>query len=91
MNNEIWLYLLDYLPGVVAFVVGLVSVILTGRRCSRLDSSLSVLQALQPVERPVERPVEQPVERLEMLYKSLFEAISVLSDLLREIDENGRK
>lgn len=43
MNSEIVFYLLDWLPSLVVFLVGFISVFLTGRRFSRLDSSIRCL------------------------------------------------
>lgn len=58
MNSEVVSYLLDWLPSLVVFLVGFVSVFLTGKRFSRLDSSIRSLSASSESAPPELAPVE---------------------------------
>lgn len=44
MNSEFWLYIVDYLPGIVSFFLGLIFVFVTGKRYSKINANVNGLR-----------------------------------------------
>lgn len=93
--SDFWLYVLDYLPGIVAFFVGFFFTLITGKRCSLLRKDISLFRSdlidssakAEDVERDSAESAQLSVSPEQLVCSSVDKIVLELSHLISLLED----